>query len=245
MRVSEGRETTPGLQRRAGQRRCHPAADYRCRLLPLSPPPPLLLPTAAASAAAPPPPLLPPLLPAADLDDGIDDNRPGTEALHALVAAPEADVVLEGQHVEHRVKERHANRKSEVPGVGLEQDALELQGGLGGAAGFGQVPRGRGRCRGVGEGGGIGWSKGGAGVDTEVLPPVLLLLSAAAPSPSCSLGPALASSFSVSPWMTPNCPWSLNDSSICQGAGPVVSSCQQRQREVLMMTSGGQRNSLS
>ena len=63
---------------------------------------------------------------ASDLAEGIDEDGANGQALHALLVAPEANVVLEGQQVEEGVQQRDAEGEGQEERVALRQHPLEL-----------------------------------------------------------------------------------------------------------------------
>ena len=62
----------------------------------------------------------------AHLAGAVDAHGAHGQALHVLLAAPEADVVLEGQQVEHAVQDAHQRGQAQEVGIALQQHALQL-----------------------------------------------------------------------------------------------------------------------
>ena len=56
----------------------------------------------------------------------VDAHSPDREPLHILLAPPEADVVLEGEHVKDAVQDGHKEGDRQEVGVPLQQHPLQL-----------------------------------------------------------------------------------------------------------------------
>ena len=60
------------------------------------------------------------------LAHAVDAHSPHREPLHVLLAPPEADVILEGEHVKDAVQDGHKEGEPQEVGVPLQQHPLQL-----------------------------------------------------------------------------------------------------------------------